>query len=240
MAIGTESAMTNQMTNRAQIRHVVWDWNGTLFDDQRLVTAATNASLLAVGGSLLDGERYRDLYRRPLQDFYFSMVGRPYSASEWELIDSAFARTYADGIGTCGLTADALVAMDSWAPQGQSLLSMYDHDKLVPLVDSLGLAARLNRVDGRPAARDYGPKAKYLATHLTHLQELDPSLLVDQIALVGDCVDDALAALEVGATAVLYTGGSSSRANLEAAGLGLPIVDTLTEAVALLRAGRAA
>lgn len=236
MAIGTEPVIANG----AQVRHVIWDWNGTLFDDQRLVTAATNASLRAVGCALLDEERYRDLYRRPLQEFYFSMVGRPYSAGEWELIDDAFAQTYAAGIATCGLAVDALVAMDSWAPHGQSLLSMYDHDKLVPLVDSLGLGTRLNRVDGRPPARDYGPKAKYLATHLTHLQERDPSLLVDQIALVGDCVDDALAALEVGATAVLYTGGSSSRTNLEAAGLGLPIVDTLTEAVALLRAGRAA
>ncbi|WP_051451182.1 HAD family hydrolase [Actinospica robiniae] len=235
MAIDMEPAMIDG----AQIRHVVWDWNGTLFDDQRLVTAATNASLRAVGCALMDEEHYRDLYRRPLQEFYFSLSGRPYSAAEWELIDSAFAQTYADGIGTCGLTVDALVAMDSWAPQGQSLLSMYDHDKLVPLVDSLGLGARLNRVDGRPAARDYGTKAKYLTAHLTRLQDLDPGLSVGQVALVGDCVDDALAALEVGATAVLYTGGSSSRTNLEAAKLGLPIVDTLTEAVALLRAGRA-
>ncbi len=220
------------------IRHVVWDWNGTLFDDQRLVTAATNASLEAVGSGLLDGERYRDLYRRPLQEFYFAMVGRPYSPAEWELIDHAFGRTYAAGLGTCGLTADALTAMDSWAPQGQSLLSMYDHDKLVPLIDSLGLATRLKRVDGRPPTPDYGPKAKYLSAHLAHLRRADPSLSAEQIALVGDCVDDALAALEVGATAVLYTGGSSSRANLEAAGLGLPIVDSLTEAVAALRGAR--
>ncbi|MBR7833722.1 HAD family hydrolase [Actinospica durhamensis] len=220
------------------VRHVVWDWNGTLFDDQQLVAAATNASLVAVGCGLLDVERYRDLYRRPLQDFYFAMVGREYTALEWELIDHTFAHTYAAGLETCGLTADALAAMDSWAPQGQSLLSMYDHDKLVPLVDALGLAPRLNRVDGRPPTPDYGPKAKYLTAHLRHLQRTDPSLSPGQIALVGDCVDDALAALEVGATAVLYTGGSSSRANLEAAGLGLPIVDTLTEAVAALRAGR--
>ena len=221
-----------------QIRHVVWDWNGTLFDDQTLVTAATNASLLAVGSTLLDAESYRDLYRRPLQEFYFAMVGRAYSDTEWALIDNAFAQTYAAGLGACGLTADALAAMDNWAPQGQSLLSMYDHDKLVPLVDSLGLTTRLNRVDGRPATPDYGPKAKYLTAHLTRLQERDPGLLAGQVALVGDCVDDAMAALEVGATAVLYTGGSSSRANLVAAGLGLPIVDTLTEAVAALRDGR--
>lgn len=217
------------------IRHVVWDWNGTLFDDQNLVTAATNASLRAVGSALLDPERYRDLYRRPLQDFYFAMVGRPYTEAEWQLINRAFARTYAAGLEGCGLAADAVTAMDSWAPQGQSLLSMYDHEKLVPLVDAFGLATRLVRVDGRPPTPDYGPKAKYLSAHLTRLRSRDPGLAPERVALVGDCVDDAVAALEVGATAVLYTGGSSSRANLEAAGLGLPVVDTLTEAVAVLR-----
>jgi phosphoglycolate phosphatase-like HAD superfamily hydrolase len=215
------------------IRHIVWDWNGTLFDDQHLVTLATNASLGAVGCAPLGAGSYQDLYRRPLQDFYFAMVGREFTAEEWERVEEAFSKTYAAGMHDCGLTSDALAALDSWAPGSQSLLSMYDHDKLVPLVDSFGLVARLARVDGRPPALDYGPKTKYLAAHLKHLQ-LPP----EQIALVGDCVDDAMAALDVGATAVLYTGGSSSRSNLEAAGLGLPVVDSLTEAVELLRGGR--
>ncbi|HET9171165.1 MAG TPA: HAD family hydrolase [Actinospica sp.] len=217
-----------------EIRHIVWDWNGTLFDDQPLVTHSTNASLNAVGFPPLGGERYQDLYRRPLQDFYLAMVGRAFSVEEWELVEDAFSRTYADGLHTCELTPDAVTAIDAWAPRSQSLLSMYDHDKLVPLVDSFGLAARLARVDGRPPALDYGPKTKYLAAHLARLQ-----LPAEQIALVGDCVDDAMAALEVGATAVLYTGGSSSRKNLEAAGLGVPVVDSLTEAVELLHGGRA-
>jgi phosphoglycolate phosphatase-like HAD superfamily hydrolase len=220
-------------TENDGVRHIVWDWNGTLFDDQHLVTLATNASLGAVGFAPLGAGSYQDLYRRPLQDFYVAMVGREFSAEEWERVEEAFSKTYSDGMRSCGLTADALSALDAWAPRSQSLLSMYDHDKLIPLVDSFGLAARLARVDGRPPALDYGPKTKYLTAHLTHLH-LPPQ----QIALVGDCVDDAMAALEVGATAVLYTGGSSSRQNLEAAGLGLPVVDSLTEAVELLRDGR--
>ena len=222
-----------------EIRHIVWDWNGTLFDDQPLVTRSTNASLCAVGLPELAADQYQDLYRRPLQDFYLAMVGREFSAQEWELVEHAFSGTYADGMHTCELTADALTAIDAWSPGSQSLLSMYDHDKLIPLADSFGITPRLVRVDGRPPALDYGPKAKYLAAHLSHLQALEPDLDAAQVALVGDCVDDALAALEVGATAVLYTGGSSSRRNLEAAGLGVPVVDSLTEAVALLRDGRA-
>ena len=231
--------MSTEISGSREIRHIVWDWNGTLFDDQPLVTHATNASLGAVGFPSLDGCQYQDLYRRPLQDFYLAMVGREFSAEEWQLVEDAFSRTYADGMHTCQLTADALTALDSWAPHSQSLLSMYDHDRLVPLTDSFGLTSRLVRVDGRPPALDYGPKTKYLAAHLTHLQAVEPALAAEQVALVGDCVDDAMAALEVGATAVLYTGGSSSRKNLEAAGLGLPVVDSLTEAVALLRDGRA-
>ena len=48
--------------------------------------------------------------------------------------------------------------------------------------------------------------------------------------MIGDALDDAVAAAHVGARAVLYTGGSHSRASLESAGV--PVVDTLAEAVA--------
>jgi phosphoglycolate phosphatase-like HAD superfamily hydrolase len=51
--------------------------------------------------------------------------------------------------------------------------------------------------------------------------------------VIGDTVDDALAARHVGAAAVLYTGGSNSRASLEAAGV--PVVDDLAEAVETAR-----
>jgi phosphoglycolate phosphatase-like HAD superfamily hydrolase len=51
------------------------------------------------------------------------------------------------------------------------------------------------------------------------------------VVVIGDTVDDAVAAAHVGATAVLYTGGSHSRATLES--VGVPVVDNLAEAVAL-------
>ncbi|SBU93045.1 HAD-hyrolase-like [Streptomyces sp. OspMP-M45] len=53
----------------------------------------------------------------------------------------------------------------------------------------------------------------------------------ERSVVIGDAVDDAVAAAHVGARAVLYTGGSHSRDSLEA--VGVPVVDTLAEAVAL-------
>ena len=53
----------------------------------------------------------------------------------------------------------------------------------------------------------------------------------DRTVVIGDAADDAVAAAHVGARAVLYTGGSHSRASLEAAGA--PVVDSLAEAGAV-------
>jgi phosphoglycolate phosphatase-like HAD superfamily hydrolase len=64
-----------------------------------------------------------------------------------------------------------------------------------------------------------------MVRHLASLATVDPARTV----VIGDAADDAVAARHVGARAVLYTGGSHSRASLEEAGV--PVVDTLAEAV---------
>jgi phosphoglycolate phosphatase-like HAD superfamily hydrolase len=215
------------------IKHIVWDWNGTLFDDQDLVLTATNASLAAIGVDRhITNERYKDLYQRPMEDFYAALIGFPVSAAQWPVLDAAFAEHYLSRVRECGLSADALAAMDAWSPRSQSLLSMFGHEDLLRLTRDLELHGRFHRIDGRPPELDFGPKAKYLVKHLEHLRAHDPELTPDQVALIGDCADDAYAAFHVGAQAVLYTGGSSSRAVLEK--VGVPVVDSLSEAVALL------
>jgi phosphoglycolate phosphatase-like HAD superfamily hydrolase len=219
------------------IRHIVWDWNGTLFNDQDLVLAATNASLLAVGRELpITAEQYQDSYRRPLEGFYEDFLGRSPTPDEWLVIHRAFEDWYEAGVDTYGLSPDALAAMDAWAPRTQSLLSMYGHDRLLDMTERFALHVRLARIDGRPPERDFGPKITYLLRHVDHLRVLDPDLTPDRLAMIGDCVDDAEAARAIGARAVLYTGGTTSRAALEKTGF--PVVDRLIDAVEVLASGR--
>ncbi|MGH3213472.1 MAG: HAD family hydrolase, partial [Trebonia sp.] len=171
-----------------QVRHIVWDWNGTLFDDQHVVVDATNASLAAVGvHRTISAEQYKDFYRRPMEEFYAELVGEPIPDGQWPVLDAAFAEHYLSRMRECGLSADALTAMDRWAPRGQSLLSMFGHDELLRLTGEFELHPRLGRIDGRPDDPDFGPKAKYLVKHLEQLIALDPELTADQIALIGDC-----------------------------------------------------
>jgi phosphoglycolate phosphatase-like HAD superfamily hydrolase len=212
----------------ASQRHLVWDWNGTLLDDLALVVAATNAAFASVAGPTVTAEQHRLDFRRPVADYYAYVLGRLVDETEFIRLDRVFHDTYRSGLATCRLTADAVAAVRSW-PGTQSLLSMWFHDELVPLVSGCGLADRFVRVDGLRDAVGGGPKGPHLRAHLDVLG-VDPAAVV----LIGDSVDDAHAAAGAGAGCVLYSGGFTDPALLRATGL--PVADTLREAVALAAA----
>src|SRR5919197_1465839 len=210
----------------AGVRHVVWDWNGTLFDDHVAVVAAVNDALASLGLPPIDADTYRSHYTRPVQRFYERLAGRPIAAGEWLALDDAFHDSYHAGLERLALAPDAVQALAAAEAAGltQSLLSMWRHEQLVPLVERLGIGHFFLRVDGLrvPGGSE---KKEHLVAHLAAL-EVEPSAA----ALVGDSIDDLEAARAVGAACVLYDGGSHHRHALEATGV--PVVDTLSAAVA--------
>ncbi|MGC9376058.1 HAD family hydrolase [Streptomyces sp. MH13] len=209
--------------------HIVWDWNGTLFHDNDAVIGATNAAFAELGLASITLEQYRALYCVPVPRFYERLMGRLPTDAEWEVMDAAFHRHYTEHRVRCGLAEGVAELLAGWRSAGrsQSILSMYGHDELVPLVKGFGIEAHFIRVDGRTGPSG-GSKAEHMVRHLAELARagVEPARTV----VIGDAADDAVAARHVGAGAVLYTGGSHSRASLE--GVGVPVVDTLAEAVA--------
>jgi phosphoglycolate phosphatase-like HAD superfamily hydrolase len=216
------------MTSHAA--HIIWDWNGTLFHDIEAVVAATNAAFAQTGFPPVTLETYRELYCVPVPKFYERLTGRLPSEAEWQVMDSVFHRHYEQRRLRCGLAEGAQLLLSEWQSAGhsQSILSMYGHEALLPLVRGFGIEAHFIRVDGRTGPSG-GTKSEQMVRHLAALVDarVDPSRAV----VIGDAADDALAARHVGARAVLYTGGSHSRASLEAEAAGAPVVDTLAEAV---------
>lgn len=211
----------------AVIEHVVWDWNGTLFDDLHVVVEAVSAGLVSVGAGPITLDDYRTHYTRPVKVFYDRLLGRQVTDEEWQELDRRFHEGYRDLLDGARLTADAHDALELVASRGltQSLLSMFPHDDLVPLVGRLGIAGYFDRIDGlRGVPGDR--KAAYLEAHLRELiAGQDPA----RVLVVGDTPDDAVAADHVGARCVLYDGGSHHRSELEEAGV--PVVDSLVAAV---------
>ena len=207
--------------------HIVWDWNGTLFHDNDAIIGATNAAFAELGLAPITMEQYRALYCVPVPKFYERLMGRLPTEAEWLVMDETFHRYYSEHRVGCGLAVGAAELLAGWRSAGrsQSILSMYGHDELVPLVRGFGIEAHFVRVDGRVGPSG-GSKAEHMERHVAALAGVDPARTV----VIGDAADDAVAALHVGARAVLYTGGSHGRASLEE--VGVPVVDTLAEAVA--------
>jgi phosphoglycolate phosphatase-like HAD superfamily hydrolase len=209
------------------VKHLVWDWNGTLLDDLKLVVDATNVCLATVGGPVITADEHRRDFRRPILDYYAHVLERPVDEVEFQLLDDAFHDAYRRGVADVRLAPDALEAMAEW-PGTQSLLSMYFHDELLVEVERHGLGARLVRVDGLPGTVGGHRKATFLERHLEALA-VDPA----EVVLIGDSVDDGDAARAAGAAAVLYAGGFTDVALLKATGL--PVAHSLVEAVELAR-----
>ncbi|MFG1616431.1 HAD family hydrolase [Nonomuraea wenchangensis] len=203
-------------------KHIIWDWNGTLFHDIDAVVGATNEVFKAYALPALTADGFRAVYTRPIWVAYERLLGRPLAEGEWELLDDGFHEHYFRLSEVCGLAADAETVLTGWTGT-QSLCSMAPHTHLVPKVDAFGITRHFTRVDGLHGTTG-GEKAAHMAAHIQAL-DVDPS----EVLVIGDSVDDGMAARHVGARAVLYTGGMSTRAELE--DTGLPVVDTLAAAL---------
>lgn len=209
-------------------KHLVWDWNGTLLDDLPLVVTATNAAFASIGGPIVSADDHRRDFRRPISDYYGSVLGRPITDGEFVALDRAFHQAYRGGVATCELTVDALAAMARWAGT-QSLLSMWFHNELVPTVERYGLTSHFARIDGLRATVGGGFKSEHLVSHLAEL-----GVEGTDVVMIGDSIDDADAAASVGARCILYTGGFTHPELLRASGH--EVADSLVEAVVLARA----
>lgn len=215
--------------------HIVWDWNGTLLDDNHAVLAGVNAVCADFGRPPLTMAQWREAYRRPLDRCYEQLLGQPLTEQDWARIDRDYHTAYLRYLDELALAPGVPETLGEWAGGGgtQSLLSMWFHDDLMALVGRMGLLPHFTRVDGLRVSTGGAGKSESLLAHLA-AQRLEP----ERVVVVGDVVDDADAARAAGARCVLVSTGVTSVAALHATGL--PVAASVTEALALITAGAAA
>jgi phosphoglycolate phosphatase-like HAD superfamily hydrolase len=211
-----------------RVNHVVWDWNGTILDDNDAVVTAVNTVCAAFGREAIDLAYWQSIYRRPLLDCYRDLLGRDLSSEDWADIDRTYHDAYRELLPTTRLSPGIPDELRRWAQFGgsQSLLSMWFHHELVPLVTEFGLADLFARIDGLRVDVGGHGKSAHLVSHLDAL-----GVARDEVLLVGDVLDDAAAAEAAGVRCVLVTTGVTSRRALEASGV--PVVDSVAEALAV-------
>ncbi|WP_020391269.1 HAD family hydrolase [Kribbella catacumbae] len=212
--------------NTVRASHIVWDWNGTLLHDNSVVLAAVNEVCAAFGRAPLRWEEWQEFYSRPVRACYERMLDQPLNDEDWARVDRLYHDRYDLLLHTSGLAPGVPDELVAWRDGGrtQSLLSMWFHSRLVPTVAGHDLTDLFQRIDGLPGDLGGDSKTDHLIRHL-EAQHLNPS----DVVIIGDVVDDALAATAIGAPCILVATGAMTRHSLEATGT--PVAATITEAM---------
>ena len=214
------------------IRHIVWDWNGTLLDDTPLTVQAAMAGLAAIGHPVdLTVETWRQIATRPLHDIYGPLVGRPLEIDQWITVEDVWMQTYISHLSSVGLNPMALAALDEAEAHGitSSIVSLHLESELRAHVEALGMTKRFTHISG---SQDIGvgirpSKADEVRSQLAHV-----GLRPDEAGMIGDMTDDGREATTAGVHVVLVPTGDTSKARLVASGF--PVADTLLDAVRVI------
>lgn len=207
--------------------HIIWDFNGTVYDDVDACIRSANRLLAAHGLKIIENVAdYRSLFGFPIADYYVRM-GFDFSKTPYAELAVEWVDYYMEETRDCTVYPGALEAMRWFASHGlsQILLSATERGMLAGQVKSLGLEGCFDEVLGQDTIHAYGKGEIGRAWKLAHPQA--------EILLIGDTVHDAEVARLMGADFALLTCGHQSRKLLESCG-GEGVFDTHADIVVWL------
>ncbi len=178
--------------------HIVWDWNGTLRDDNWVLVRSAQDAFAATGLPPFAMASYRKHHQRA--DFFARLAGRPLTRAEERELTRQFSAAYQLHNRRAGPRRSAKRVLEQWRAAGhtQSVLSLSPHGTLVTEVVAARFQEMFVLVHGRHA--DGAPtKAVHLRRHLALL-----AASAGRIVLVGDTPDDVRAARACGVPVLLF------------------------------------
>ncbi|NQU68141.1 MAG: HAD family hydrolase [Candidatus Marinimicrobia bacterium] len=205
-------------------RHIIWDWNGTLFNDAWLCVEVMNGVLSRRNMVLLTPDRYMDIFDFPVVDYYrrlgFDFEKEPFQISGTEFIVE-YNKRYREPTLHQGARSTLQAVKDAGVTQ--SILSAQEQSTLDELLDIHNMQPFLLKAIG---LNDHYAHSK-IENGLAWMKELHYGS--HEVLFVGDTVHDHEVAEAIGADCVLIPGGHHSRTKLEKTGV--PVLNDLSQLV---------
>ncbi len=202
------------MTGTTRYRHVIWDWNGTLFDDAWLCLDVMNTMLRMRGMPEMSMSRYREIFDFPVIDYY-RRIGFDFGRESFEVLGTEFIDAYETRRLECGLRPETESLVKELHRRGvtQAVLSAYRQATLEELTAHFGIRDYFEDVIGHDDHYAAGkiPQGRRYVETLTIPRE--------QIVMIGDTVHDAEVAAAMGVGCILIPGGNQAPEKLRSAGV---------------------
>jgi len=202
--------------------HIIWDWNGTLFDDRLHCLHVMNGMLkerqMPVMQQLSD---YQQAFAFPISKYYQN-VGFDFEKETFEQLAAEFITKYhANKTGNSPLHHNAQKILTTIQEMGikQIILSASKQENLRLQVSEFRIAPYFAEILG---IADIYAKSK-IEIGLNYLKNNKTANLL----LIGDTVHDYEVATRLDADCILFSKGHQNRKTLTACGV--PIIDDLAE-----------
>jgi phosphoglycolate phosphatase len=212
----------------SSIKHILWDWNGTLLNDVELTVEVTNEVLVPHGGPSIDIHYHRRNFLFPVADYYHHL-GFPPERLDHAVIHSAWGERYEARKIECDLHEGAHGVLGELTTRGfkQAILSAYPEDLLRETVAHHKIETHFRGIFGNPT--NDGTSKLQTARRLLHELAIDPA----EALIVGDTHHDAEIGGALGCPVILVSHGHQDHARL--ATTPHPVCRTLHEVSALLK-----
>lgn len=201
---------------------IIWDWNGTLLDDNHASLSALNAILSRRGLKTIDLDYYRKNFAFPVRYFYESL-GVKIECEDWDKLAQEYHDAYHEA--QLRLTRDALEALNLVKENNvpQAVVSAMREDYLKSDMDKFGIRSFFEAVLGTNNL-DGCSKLSRIKDYVALVGKSD------EYVVIGDSLHDKEVADAIGARCIFYGGGSHDPSRLVNLA---PVAQTLVEAVSL-------
>ena len=195
------------------MKHIIWDFNGTLLSDAQLGVDCDNYVFDKLGLPPITIEDYRSHMTMPVRDFYTSL-GVDLNIYKYETISRLWLDRFNQHAVSAGLVPGALDVVIRLKELGftQSILSASYEKSLMEQCEGLGLVPYMDAISG------LGDESAQKKTDIGRAQLAHLGLCGKDCVLVGDMVADSELADALGTDCVLVPWGHNSLQRLEKTG----------------------
>lgn len=209
------------------MKHIVWDWNGTLLDDTELCVSIMNGLLRERRKPELSVQYYREIFDFPIKDYY-EKAGIDYQRESFDDISYLFIEQYNKDRKKCSLHAGVLEIVKTLKAKNisQSVLSARKHKDLLLDLEDYNLSPFMNYICG---IEDHYGGGKL---HKANTLQTSLGALPTEITLIGDTTHDFEVAQTMGWNCILISHGHHTVEKLTKTGK--QVINSLAELKAYL------
>ena len=184
---------------------IIWDFNGTLFEDVNANVDICNSLLSEYSLPLIDMEHYKEIFGFPVKDFY-QRLGFDFNITPFEELAKVYFSRYLERGHMCVLQPEVQETLEKIQKTGvkQAILSALINETLLKQTAQHNIDGYFAKIMG--ISDIYAAGKVEMALEWINASELNPK----KIIFIGDTTHDFEVAQAIGCDCVLYDQGHQS------------------------------